>query len=353
MSASRPSDETSPRPRTPHQQMVEDRRALLEAAHALQTLAPWSWMSEDLIVGLRTATATEPDWMCVLGSSESPSGFALHEGWGGFDLFEASRAGEVDSDDVSAMQSSILLSYLPKSSLRLAERDELDASGLRFDAQIGFPVFERHLPGLVRSRLTIDEVRRLRVALEQIVDVSRRVRDEGLVIDPEDEPRLFVRTESVESHGSSWSDRREEIPEPTPSAVPPMDEDVLAQLRTRPLNDGACVQVDTFPLHSAPDRDGVSVASFTTLIVDLASGQPLDVGLEAHASERYPRCRDVVAVWMKRQPSLPRRIQVLRPDLADWLDTLCKPLGVEVALVPEIPELEEARAALEDGLDEP
>jgi len=370
MSHQRSSDEPPRKPKTPHQELLEERRALLLAAREFQALAPWNWTSDDVTFGLLAEGASEPDWICVLGREEPPRALALHVGWTGFDLIQDMLTEQVDMDDVRAVQDAYLVTFQPKSTLLTHERAEIDASGIRFDAAIGFPVFERHLPGVQRSRLTTVDARRLRVALEQAIDVTRRVRDEGLVIDPEGEPRLFVRAETTivaddattddaaTTHAttngatSRWNDARIEIPRAEPFAIPPIDAHQLTALRAIPLNAGACIQLDSFALAESTDRDGTTTHSFVTMIVDLATGEPCDIDVTATADRRYPKCRATLVQWMLRQSSIPRRIQVLRPDLADWIASVCEPMGIEVVVAEDLPELEEARAALEDGVNE-
>lgn len=325
-------------------------QALLVAARAFQELAPWEWMRDEALVGVRTLDARETDWCCVLGAAGELHGLAVYAGGAGYDVHARIRAGEIDRDDALFEQDARLLSFVPRSTLSRDERHALDASGVKFDARIGWPQFERHLPGSIGRPLASDEAPLLRAAIEQTIDVVQRVREEPKLLRLDRTKRHLVRVESGARPSTVWADERHHAPPMSVAAVEPMETARLENLARRPRAPGSALQVDVFPMYAQigePELAGKIPAQ--VLVVDGVSGLVLHVEITP-PDARFARTREELVRTLEKLGELPEVLQVTRPELAAWIEPVAEAIGAEVELVPCLVALSEVRESLEEFL---
>ncbi|MFN0242345.1 MAG: DUF6930 domain-containing protein [Planctomycetota bacterium] len=324
--------------------------ALVHAARAFQELAPWEWMRDESLLGVRALDARETDWCCVLGAARELHGLAVYVGGAGYDVHARLQDGELDRDDSLFEQDARLLSFVPKRMLSQDERRALDAAGVQFDARIGWPQFERHHGGTIGQPLASDEIPLLLAAIEQTIDVAQRVRAEPKLLRLNRAKRHLVRVESGTRPSTVWTDERQDAPPMPVAVVEPLETARLESVARRPRAAGSMLQVDVFPMYARigdPELAGKVPAQ--VLVVDGVSGMVLHVDITP-PDARFARTREELVKTLEKLGELPEVLQVTRPELAAWIEPVAEAIGAQVELVPFLDVLSEVRESLEEFL---
>src|SRR5262249_52517149 len=108
--------------------------------------------------------------------------------------------------------------------------------GLKFRGANSWPMFRNYAPGLFPWFLTSSEARFLTIALEQLLDVAPRFRNDENILSGNGDGEFLVRVPSVENARLVWEDKIMRAPKPgEEKAEPaPMDPQLLESLKQLP-----------------------------------------------------------------------------------------------------------------------
>ena len=185
-------------------------KRLYELADRLLTLAPWAWMYDVDLFGVKDPASGEIGYCGFLGSGGGISGFALFRGSNG--LFSYERMIEQNPEHVQWLESyqldGLLLTFRKPSSLDEEELAFLEETGLPLQDRTFIPVLRDHIPGMMPWRVeTPRMINRMCEALEQALLIAARFRsDPDLLDDSGNVPgRILVRTPDSEGEwGETW-----------------------------------------------------------------------------------------------------------------------------------------------------
>lgn len=187
----------------------EEWRKLYEIAVKFRDLAPWRWMTDSDIFGVKDPETGKVGYCCVLGMAGEVFGMVLYRGTEGLIGYLNMLYGEIRSaEDFVMTQDCIKATFEDRGDLDRRDLELIRSLGLKFRGRKKWPQFRSFLPGYAPWYLTGQEVRFLSVALEQATFVAGRFREDPEVLSPPEEGRFLVRVPVRRGGRVHWRSRR-------------------------------------------------------------------------------------------------------------------------------------------------
>ncbi len=326
-------------------------RKLFDVATRVKELAPWEWMMEDEVFGVRDDEAGTTGFVSVMGAGGEHFAIALYPDptalYAFLDLHDQGMEGEEDESPQAAM--SVL--YLPKMQVAFEDNNQLNKEdkalikklGLKFRGAKAWPQFRSYAPGLFPWYLTKAEVRRLTVALGQLLNVAPRCRaDEELLAPSEDGMVFLVRVPGA----NGWEDQILTITEPEPEPLHfAVDPQAFALAKSLPRVTNV-IEIDLAMLPS-PVKEKQSERPFFPYMLTLAEAQSgMIVGNEMlqplpSLNAMHGKVPQSLLGTFVRLGVLPELVRVRNPLLAELLAPLAEELDFKVAAVRRLPAIDE------------
>lgn len=327
----------------------------VRGAALVKELAPWGWMAETDVFGVRDPETGEIGFVSVMGMlgehyavSFYPNPRALYDFW----AFVETGAVSPDA-----------LLEIPQLQVSFEDREELEDRdhkvikdlGLKFRGRKEWPLFRSYRPGFFPWFLEAEEARSLAEVLDQLLEVAPRFREDRSLLTPGDESYL-VRVPHEKSGTRVWEDTVMEVPPPEPVSIEiEMDSALLEGLESLPQS-GHELEMDLFmfPAPIQEEKGARPVFPYMLLIVDRGSGMVLGADL----LEPVP---SLGAMWSSVPPAVARQLAGLglRPKQiaveSELLFGLLRPLAessdIELERSPFLARLHEAREALFESFE--
>jgi len=253
-------------------------RRLYDVFIRVRDAAPWRIMYEDDIFAVRDPRTSECGFVSVMGMRGEHFAVAVYLGLPGLNGFVRiqDKAPEIEMMDL------LMVRHLQAS---LEDREQLMAEdlkpirelGLKFRGAKAWPCFRSYRPGFYPWSMDADEVRRLTIALEQLLEELPRFRqDPGLI--RRDDGEMLVREARTVDGATVWEDRFEREFVADEVEVPiQLAEDSLEAFIRLPVNPGR-IEIDLVML-PAPVREGRGAPFFPFLLLLMQENGPV-VGME-------------------------------------------------------------------------
>lgn len=332
---------------------VEEWRRLYAAAGRVKEMAPWEWMMEDEVFGVRNPERDEIGFVSVMGAGGEHFAVALYQGAGAlYDFLALSEAGREGLADRIGAESVLEIpqlqaSFEDRGRLRKEDRDIIKKLDLKFRGAHSWPMFRNYAPGMFPWFLTSSEARFLTTALEQLLDVAPRVRDDEDILFGEGDDDFLVRVPRAENARLVWEDKIMRAPEPElKEATPaPLDSQLLESLKQLPeVTNLIEIELTMLPM-PVRENKGRPFFPYMLLLVEAGSGailgndmlQPLP-SLDAMRAEIPIR----VAGHLLQLGVRPVRIAVRTATTAQSLAPLAEELGIRIKPSTRLPALDAA-----------
>jgi hypothetical protein len=329
----------------------EQWRRLYEAAVGVKELAPWEWMTETDVFGVRDPETEEIGFVSVMGMLGEHFGVSLYPNPRAlYDFWALEETGPEINPDA--------LLEIPQFQVSFEDRDQLENRDRKVSKELGFkfrgrkewPMFRSYRPGFFPWFLEAEEARSLAEALDQLLEVAPRVREDRSLLTPDDESYL-VRVAHQKSGTRVWEDTVMEVPPPEPVSIQiEMDPAALESLESLPQSSHEFeMDLFMFPTPIQGEKGARPVFPYMLLTVDAESGMVLGTEL----LEPVP---SLEAMWGSVPLAVARQLSGLglRPEQitvgSELLFGLLRPLAessrFELERSPFLPALHEAREAL-------
>lgn len=327
-------------------------KALYEAALEFKELAPWNWMHDTDIFGVKDPVSGEIGYCCIIGAAGEHYALGLYSGSEG--LYGLSRilSGEFSEfrDEALYIQNCLMASFEDRKYLQKQDLQQIKALGLKFRGRNAWPLFRNYMPGFFPWYLKGDEARFLTVALKQAMDVSMRfIKYPGLLVHPSRD-HYFVRVPDKPGEDIIWKD---EWLEPSPLKmedipVIPVEETTLERIKKARLQLRGIWEIDFFFVQSAVREKGERpYFPYMSLVVDHNSTLILNFQLEKEAD-----CKSTFPVkfadFIEHVKIMPDELLVKRYDVYRIMEPLSAELGIEINMVESLPALEYAQKSMKD-----
>lgn len=327
-------------------------RRLYDLMGQVKDLAPWQWMMETQVFGVKEPDTGGLNFVSVMGRMGEHYGVAVYLGARGlYQFWGVQHSGpEVDLGKFLEMPQ-IHASFEARNLLTEQDRAVIRRLNLKFRGSNAWPQFRSHVPGYAPWYIDVSDAHILIPALEQLLEVAPRIKaDPNLLPDPE-RKRYLVRVSEGEDDARTWSDREQYVQPPGMIRLNmPMDTNLLAQVRALPKR-LLKVEMDLFlvptPVHDHPS--GRPYFPYMLLMLDVRTGAI--VGQEL--LQPIPELKSVwemvplaVLAQLARLPERPAIIYVPNEMLAELVKQLAQELNIRLTVRPQLRHMPHAKQSL-------
>ncbi len=330
----------------------EEWRRLYEAAAQVKELAPWEWMEETGIFGVKNPETGQLGFVSVMGSLGEHYAVALYQGQEG--LYGFWRMQNMGPDAVAEQILEIpqlQASFEDRDQTNPQDREVIKELGLKFRGRQAWPLFRSYRPGYVPWYLEAEEARFLTLALEQLLDIAPRFQQDDALLQAGGEIDYLVRVPKTAGERVSWEDQVQQVPPPEPQSLQlPMDIDLLSRLKQiRPGKQKLEVDFFLFPATIQEHKGERPFYPYMLMVVEASSGMVLGSDLlkvETSLIDLWGSLPLEMVKQLARAGFVPGEIQVRSPLLAQVLQPLADELRFKLKHVKRLPMLDEARGFL-------
>ncbi|MFH1567466.1 MAG: SEC-C metal-binding domain-containing protein, partial [Gemmatimonadota bacterium] len=328
---------------------------LYSLAAEVRALAPWEFLGVEQVLGVRPAGGGEPLFVAAMGQAGELLGVSAYLGTAGLrGYLDLQRAGEHGTPEQVLEIPNLQAFFVNRSELDPEDRAVVEGLGLSRRGPRAWPQFRSYRPGYLPWFLVADEAQVLTTALEQMLEVGPRARREPGLLGPGDGRTFLVRVEEDGEGPGRWSERQETIllPEPVLEVPPAAPEQVQRLGRLR--RGRAVWELSLFPTTSGiGDENARLQYPYVLLLVEQGSGLVKGVELltvETDLAAMLARVPEALARLLEKAGELPAGMCTDSPRAARLMRPLAEALDVPVEEAAALPDLDEARSALEAQL---
>ena len=332
--------------------------SLIAAANDFGTLAPWTWMSDGQVLGLRDPVTGERLLCSILGGLRTVFALLVFRRETGYRWILQTLLDNSDSDATGAPdpdrgldQDCVKVEFTPKRELSKDDLAVLAAVGFAPTAKRGpvWPAFSSLVPGTYPWAVTQAEAETLLFALPRVAAYAVLCRaTPGLGYDLLAEGVPFLKADfDPASRPLRLDDLDWEPPIPSPEPLPPqmtLPEAAVESLQQLPQRQDVHLELDVF--YAPAPVTGKDRPFFPKTVMVVERESRLIAGLRM-AERTDPEAVETVAQALDgalRQLSCrPETIRVQRPRVAKMIGPLAARLEISVRLEKELSVLAEAR----------
>lgn len=320
---------------------------LYEAAIQWKRLAPWKWMDDDQLFGVKDPQSGSTGYACVLGGLGEVFALCVYRGAEGLDIHRRIQSGElrVGADELILGQNCLMAEFMDRGSLEEPDLDVIGKLGFTFRGANGWPAFRSYLPGYFPFFLNEQEVLFLTQVLHNALDFCARVKVGTLC--PEKHPGECL----------TYTGAQEPLwlplpPPPAPSSPPaPVDlagaggEDLLA----RELPAAGVWQADVFPVLGPIFEGDRPYYPLTALVVDEDSRFITQAkSFNPHQTEKVVALGQGVVASIRQHGRKPEVLQVSSQAVLDALSPLAVSMGFRLEWKAHLAAFAEVREDFEN-----
>ena len=334
---------------------TEEWRALYEDAIRIKSLAPWEWMTEDEIFGVKDPETGETGYVSVMGALGEHLSVTVYLGAQALDQFWLLVT---DSYTVNFRPETVLeipqlqLSFQNRDELTKKDRDIIKSLGLKFRGRMTWPMFRSIWPGHFPWHLTGWEARFLHHVLQQTLEVTPRLKEDPEALLPEDEENglYLVRTPRKKGDALIWEDAWTSVSTFTHTVPLVMDMNLLRSVKRLPKSK-ASIEMDFFalPFQIQEKRGERPFLPYMLLSVEREHGIILDSDImvaDPDLTAMKGKIPLKIVELFARLKMRPRVVYVRDDYMASYLEKLANELGFKIRITPTFRYLDGARKAL-------
>jgi hypothetical protein len=331
-------------------------RRLYEAAALVKELSPWEWMTETDVFGVQDPETGEIGFVSVVGLLGEHFGVSLYPNSRAlYDFWALEEAGPEITPDALLEIPQLQASFEDRDQLDNRDRKVIKDLGLKFRGRKEWPMFRSYRPGFLPWFLEAEEAQSLAEALDQLLEVAPRFREDRSLLVPEGESYL-VRVPHQEGPTRVWEDTVMEVPPPEPLSIQvEMDLRALEGLESLPQG-GHELEMDLFmfPAPIQGEKEARPVFPYMLLTVDAATGMVVGTDLLEPVPSLEAMWGSVPLAVTQHLAGLglmPEQVRVSSELLFGLLQPLAEVSRFELELAPFLPALHEARETLFEAFD--
>ena len=334
-------------PQQPLAPTEQEWRDLYHAAGMFKDLAPWEWMLDSDLFGVRDPQTSELGYCCVMGNLGEHFALGLYLGDEGLRTLVRLGSGEFDPPDLGLLfvQHCLSASFEDREVLSKQDRDLIKSLGLKYLGRNAWPLFRNYTPGYAPWYITGPDARFLTVALHQACGVAERFRDDEAVLDPPVAGQILVRAVENGEWRDTWRTPDAAREEPPPLPVP--DEVRLRRLKQATLQRAGTWETDYFYSPQGVQEQPHQRPFFPTvcMFVDKATGMVLPPTLSG-PEEWRAAYQEQLPTLIESLGAIPREIAVRSAEVRDLLAPVTEALGIKLRVVRRLAAFEEARNSM-------
>ena len=322
---------------------------LYAAATKVKDLAPWQWMSEEQVFGVRNPETGETGFVSVMGAGGEHFSIAVYPDaaalYGFLRLQEDAQNGEAEIGPERVLEiPQLQASFEDRDYLEKEDRELMKKLGLKFRGAKSWPMFRDYSPGFLPWFVNGAQARFLTLALEQLLEVAPRIREDEFLLPPSDHEDFLVRAARQDGKKLIWEDQTVSVTEPPPVPLKvELDPALIAQLKQKPLRDSVIefdVAMLPTPYQEKKDRPRFP---YLMVVLDSQSGMVLGTNmlqLETTVAELRGGVPNNLAKTLAQFNAVPKSIVVGSEWLAEALKPLASEVGLKIYQADRLPAVE-------------
>jgi len=332
---------------------AEECRLLYAVMDEIKQLAPWKWMQETDIFGVQGPDAQEPDFVSVMGMAGEHYAISAYLGVRGLFQFWHFVENQATIEPEELLQiPQLQVSWEDREMLNTLDRAMLKALGRKTRGRKAWPQLRSYRPGLLPWHLESAEVERLRLALEQVLDVAPRFQTDETLIHVRGQNRFLVRVAERQGDQVVWRDEVRAITQAAEVYIEfEMDLQLLAEVKQLP-HVANKLEIDLFLMPLPMQEPGQRpYFPFNLLIAESASGAILGTELLQplpSIESMWAKIPLVIAQFLASLGIIPAAVHVTSPVLMQLLPILGKELGFQIKQKRRLPKLDSAKQEMMD-----
>jgi hypothetical protein len=196
---------------------IEKWREIHRAAAELYSLAPWEYLEETDIFGVKTSVTGRTYFISIMGSAGQVFAFSAYEGSRALESFWEMQSDEQADPSKILVIPHMMMSFDDKKEVDKIHKEILKESGIFSESNKKWPVVHQVIPGLVPAIPEGEYLDDMAEIIPQIINVCSRSEDDiDLILPDEDDDETYLIREPVKTKGkTSWRDRyRKVVAEP-------------------------------------------------------------------------------------------------------------------------------------------
>lgn len=329
-------------------------KKLYEVAGRIKELAPWQWMDESQVFGVKHPETGELGFVSIMGMAGEHFAVSVYRGAEGlYGFWGLEEAGPYMNPQMLLDIPQLQASFEDRDQTEKQDRELIKTLGLKFRGAKAWPLFRSYSSGYMPWYLTAEETRFLTVALEQTLVVAPRVKANPDLLWSEDDTvdgDYLIRVAQTENGATVWRDQMMPVPEPpSPQVKIMMDMDAFAHLKSLPPS-RLVLETDFFSMPT-PVQDKGGRPYFPTMLLMVEASQGMVLGFEM-----MPPAENRETLWGKIPLEIvcklaelgvrPQEIHVSSELLFNLLEVIGQELNCPIKQRGHLPGLEEAREGL-------
>lgn len=325
---------------------------LYQANIRVKEIAPWEWMTETDIFGVKDPETGEIGFVSIMGMLGEHFAEAVYLGAEGlYSFWGFQQIADSAPPEAFLEMPHLQASFENRGELTAKDRAVIEELGLKFRGRQEWPLFRSYRPGYLPWYLEAPEARTLTYALEQAVEVALRFKEDPEMLEPSDEESYLVRVPREVGGNVVWEDEVMRVPPVEPEPIPVvMDMEALEYVKQLPRGEHTLeMELSVFPAPIQEEKGARPYLSHMLLIVESHRGLILGNELlmpEPGLVQMWGTVPMKVVHQLARMGILPREIRVQPSQLLALLQLLEEELDVEVKAVPRLCSLDRAKEVL-------
>jgi hypothetical protein len=327
---------------------TQEWKRLYDAMQQIKELAPWEWMTESDVFGVKNPEIGEIGFVSVMGMlgehisiAVYPGAKAIYKLW---DFIERAENQENVAPEEILEIPQLQATFEDREAITAKDREVHKKLGLKFRGRQAWPHFRSYRPGFAPWYLDAAEARFLAMALEQVAEVAPRFDEDPSLLVPEEDDAFFVRVPDTTGDEVSWRDEEVVVPPPAPTHLTAQGPAQILATVARLPKGRSKLEVDFFMMpQQIGERGERPQYAYNLLVADANSGLILgmDVAMvETTFEEMLATIPARLLQILARSDSAPAEIYVSSPRLHWILEPVLKLVQVKVTLVQRLTTIE-------------
>jgi len=325
-------------------------KTLYDLMGKIKELRPWEWLEEQDIFAVEDPQTKEIGFVSVMGAIGEHYSITVYRGEEGLRRFWDFRDNYLENDDLVFQK----LIEIPQLQASFEDRDYLYDEdrkiirrlGLTFRGKQTWPVFRKYEPGFVPWFINDAEGQFLISVLEQTIDVSLRVKEEGGLLYPDNGDGYLLRRQTE----ADWQDFIWHEATNAAKQIDYVDDsgafEKIKQLPTKEIS----IEMDLFMSPGAiHERDKKPYYPYLLVLLETDKGMIISQKLIPplpDLSSMWQRMPSIIAKKLINNSFLPQQIYVSSEDLYRCLKYLNGYVTITVNFVKELRIAPQARKSL-------
>ena len=323
---------------------------LHEAFREYCQASPWQWFDDTDLVAVEHPSVEGRGYCVVMGSGGMEYGLAVYRGDEGLAGYLGLMSGAVEAGSLESLDATNALSAMlaDREELPKADRDIIRGLGLRYRGRGRWPLFQSFTPGYLPWRVDADEADFLAIALRSMTEATSLV-ESGELKPDEAGSGMFL---TLSFHDGHWHNHWESLLFPMPPVAPDFpDTGRLQRLADSKPRTDSVWELSIFNLHAPvrEERGGRPHFPVFAIFVHTESEFVLHEQFMGPGPSDADR-QGLLVRLLETIPVLPSEIVVSAPRMAQLVESVAVPLGIELS-VGDTPALWSARDELFGFLD--